>query len=312
MDNFEDFEDLFDFNPLLAYGEQTINHILKCRRLMENELFIDRLLKTLGIAQAIDLYPPRSNQDLRDLHLQIIESTSPDHHKQSILYYILRDITGKDAQPASTFAKAVFLPERYRIFMDGIWFLDHANFAKALDYLTEPVLIPTFPEELLYTLCIHPEQRDEKLSLAYYYTVSPAITSPKVLNVFFPFLVRAGVTEAFFWARKQGESRHRMLFEQLISIVLGGKEGEERARRSVEMIHLPFNEKEEVWFEAYLSEGKGGDLPGAEDTLSVRKMVTGQASAIADSATGFGFKNNDGMDWSSLGSSFEHGSMTAR
>lgn len=49
MDDFEVFEELFSFDPIFAYNEQTINRILKCRRSMENELFIDRLLKTLGI-----------------------------------------------------------------------------------------------------------------------------------------------------------------------------------------------------------------------------------------------------------------------
>ncbi|KAL8718966.1 MAG: hypothetical protein Q9225_003959 [Loekoesia sp. 1 TL-2023] len=305
MDNFEIFEDLFAFDPDYGYSEQTIDKILKCRRSMENELFIDRLLKTLGIAQAIRTYPPRSNQDLRDLHDQIIQSPSPDHHKQSVLYYILKDIPDKDAQPSSTFAKAVFLPERYRIFMDGIWFLDRAKFAKALDYLTEPVLIPTFPKEILYTLCVHPDQRDEKLPLAYYYTVSPAITSPRVLEAFFSVLARSSVTEAFFWARRQGEANYRGLFEQLISSVLDGAEGEDRARRSVELIHLPFSREEEIWFESYLTDGKGRDLSGAEDTLAVRKMVTGRAGTNADQGKGFRGKKAGGTDWSSLASSYE-------
>ncbi|KAI4137550.1 MAG: hypothetical protein L6R39_007221 [Caloplaca ligustica] len=257
MDQFEDFEEVFAFDPLFAYGEQKISKTLKCRRWMENELCIDRLLKTLEVEHAIDLYPPRSNQDLRDLHLQIVQSPSLDHHVQSVLYYILRDVSDKDSQQASAFAKAVFLPERYRIFMDGIWYLDHAKFAKALDYLTEPMLIPTFAEKIMSTLCTHPEQHDDKLPLAYYYTVSPAITSPNVIEVFFSALAKVSVTEAFFWARKQGGSSHRRLFEQLIGAVLDGKEGEDRAGRSVELIHLPFSKEEETWFGAYLSDGKG-------------------------------------------------------
>lgn len=330
MDNFEDFEGLFQFDPIFAYNEQTINKIRKCRRSMDNELFIDRLLTTLGIAQglhtspspccpqltvslgvALSLYPPPSNQDLRDLHLQIIESPSPDHHKQSVLYYILKDIAEKDAQHASAFAKAVFLPERYRIFMDGIWNLDRARFAKALDYLTEPVLIPTFPEEIMYTLCTHPDQHDEKLPLAYYYTVSPAITSRKVQRVFFSILAKASVTEALFWTRKQSGSCHRTLFEQLIGAVLDGNEGDDRARRSMELIHLPFCKEEELWFESHLSGGDGRDLPGAEEILSVRKIATGQTGAVAGSGRSFEAKSNDGMDWSSLGSSYDRGSMTA-
>lgn len=196
--------------------------------------------------------------------------------------------------------------------MDGIWYLDHAKFAKALDYLTEPMLIPTFAEKIMSTLCTHPEQHDDKLPLAYYYTVSPAITSPNVIEVFFSALAKVSVTEAFFWARKQGGSSHRRLFEQLIGAVLDGKEGEDRAGRSVELIHLPFSKEEETWFGAYLSDGKGRGLPGAEDTLSVRRIVVGRPGAVAQSGGGFGSKNHDSMDWSSLGSSFEQGSMTAR
>ncbi|KAL8928499.1 MAG: hypothetical protein Q9208_001733 [Pyrenodesmia sp. 3 TL-2023] len=314
MDNYDDFEEVFAFDPLFAYGEQTINKILKCRaRSIGHELFMDRLLKTLGLDEANDLYPPRSNQDLRDLHLQIIESPSPAHHKQSVLYYILKDIPHKDVHSsASAFAKAVFLPERYRIFMDGIYHLDRAQFPKALDYLTEPVLIPTFPEEIMYTLCTHPEQRDEQLPLVYYYTVSPAITSPKVVAVFFSVLAKASVTEAFFWARKQGASSHRSLFEQLINDVLDGPEGEDRARKSVELIHLPFSGEEEIWFDAYLGQGRGKNLPGAEDTLSVRRTITSRSAVIADSDKGLGAKSSDGMDWSSLGSSFERGSISVK
>lgn len=51
MKDFEQFDDVFDFDPNYAYKEQTINQIIRYRRAMEDELFIDRLLKTLGIKQ---------------------------------------------------------------------------------------------------------------------------------------------------------------------------------------------------------------------------------------------------------------------
>ncbi|KAL9591555.1 MAG: hypothetical protein Q9179_007606, partial [Wetmoreana sp. 5 TL-2023] len=279
----EDFKSLFAFDPDFAYGEQTIHKIQKCRRRMENELFIDRLLKTLSIKESTNLYPPRSNRDLRDLHREIIESPSPDHHKQSVLYYILRDIpSDKDTEPASSFAKSVFLPEKYRIFIDGIWFLDRGKFEKALEFLTEPVLIPTFPEEIIYTLCTHPDQHDIRLPLAYYYTVMPAVTSSKVLEALFTNMAKTSVTEAFFWSRKQGASIHQKLFEQLISIVLDTPEGEDRARRSVELIYLPFEKEEERWFEAYLTDGEGRKIPRAKDALGVRGLAIGRTSATTD------------------------------
>ena len=71
-------------------------------------------------------YPPRSHNDLKKLHHSIISSVSPDHHKQSLLYYILKDIPNSGV--AEGFAQAAYLPEKYRIFIDGIWLLDRKQF----------------------------------------------------------------------------------------------------------------------------------------------------------------------------------------
>ncbi|KAI4228266.1 MAG: hypothetical protein L6R36_001769 [Xanthoria steineri] len=310
MAEFENFDVLFASDRSFAYGEQTITQILKSRRAAHNELLIDKLLKTLGVARPQDLYPPRSNQSLRNLHSQIIESASPDHHKQSLLYYIVKD-TQDHHTTSSDFARAAFLPQKYRVFIDGIWLLDRGDFENALGYLTEPVLIPTFPEEIIYLLCTHPNQQDDKLPLAYYYTVSPAVTSPRVIEAFFAKLAMNSVTEALSWCRQYDEPSHRKLFEQLIHLVLSGPEGENRARRSVELIHLPFSQEEEAWFESYLTDGEGKDLYGAKDAYKVRTVATGKCNAIAGRADAYGDKSDHLMDWSSLGSSYEQGSMTS-
>lgn len=113
------------------------------------------------------------------------------------------------------------------------------------------------------------------------------------------------MTETFFFARRQGEPNHRKLFEILVASVLEGKEGENRARRSVELIHLPFTKDEEAWFEAYLDDGRGKNLSGAADTLEMRKMVTGRAPANEGQGKGFARRKNGGSEWSSLASSYE-------
>ena len=318
MEELEDFDNVFEFDPGFAYSEHTITKIVENRRLMENTLFIDRLLAALGIEKGLPgrcifsregttnnfvrvgsvVYPPRSNRDLRDLHEQIIDSGSPDHHIYSVLYYILKDVPDREQQPAVTFAKSVYLPQKYRIFIDGIWLLDRGKFERALDFLTEPILIPTFPEEILYTLCKHPEQKDPSLPLLYYHTVSPAIRSRKVLETFFSVFAVVSVTEAFYFARKQFEPQHQQLFEQLIGSVLGGKEGEKRADRSVELVHLPLNEDEEAWFEEYLTDGMGRNLPGAKDTLIIRAIASRKTSDILKDGNDLGERKINGMDWS--------------
>ncbi|KAI4257544.1 MAG: hypothetical protein LQ352_001609 [Teloschistes flavicans] len=308
-----DFAEVFAFDPIFAYGEQTINKIVKSRRSMDNELFIDLLLKTLNIQGPSDVYPPKSNQDLRKLHRQILKSPSPAHHQQSLLYYILKDVPSLDkhtASPASTFAKSVHLPRKYRIFIDGIWLMDRGKFKEALDHLTEPVLIPTFPDKIISTLCTHRDRADKDLALAYYHTVKPAIESYKVLETLFSRMAASGVAESFFWSRRHPDPFRRKLFEQLVKEVLDAPEGEERARRSVELIYLPFDAEEEGWFEEFLTEGKGRSIPRAKDALRVRAIATGRGGALVDQGSGGlrGEGGGGGMEWS--GSSFEHGLMT--
>lgn len=51
MEEFEQFEAVFGFRPDIAYDHQTVDHVLRNRRALENELFFDRLLKALGVSQ---------------------------------------------------------------------------------------------------------------------------------------------------------------------------------------------------------------------------------------------------------------------
>ena len=69
-------------------------------------------------------YPAESHEDLRYLHEQIISSSSPEHHKHSALYYLLKDLQKYRHQSPRDFANASYLPGKYRTFIDGIWYLD--------------------------------------------------------------------------------------------------------------------------------------------------------------------------------------------
>jgi len=67
---------------------------------------------------------------LRDLHEAIVKSDGADHHKISILYYILLDFdapTGRRDYSA-VFEKAAYLPEKYAIYMRGLWNMDRLEF----------------------------------------------------------------------------------------------------------------------------------------------------------------------------------------
>ena len=72
----------------------------------------------------LDVYPAESHKKLRFLHEQIISSSSPDHYKHSVLYYLLKDLQRYSHQTPKDFANASYLPTKYRAFIDGIWQLD--------------------------------------------------------------------------------------------------------------------------------------------------------------------------------------------
>ena len=87
------------------------------------------------VAEATRLYPPKSGSELRKLHEQIIKSSSPDHHKLAVLYYIRRDFPSSGRQAAEKFTKTFNLPGRYKILVDGLWYLDRSKFEVSPDYL---------------------------------------------------------------------------------------------------------------------------------------------------------------------------------
>ena len=171
---------------------------------------------------------------------------------------------------------------------------------RALDYLAEPALTPTFPEEILYTLCRYTPQDDVTLLIAYYQTVSPSIKSGKVLESYILTLCRASITEAFYFSRTHGELNHRVLFEKLITFVHANSSGATKANRGVELISLPLDEDEEAWFNEYLNDGKGSTLPGATDTLIMRGISTGRPDSNLQHRRRASSQKIGGINWETL------------
>jgi hypothetical protein len=155
MAPWEEFDTTFSFKEDCTYDTKVIDQILSNRQALDNLLFIDRLLKVLGIdagdtqsllafkcmtlilfGQASRAYPPRSNQSLRSLYEQIVASSSPNHHKQSVIYYLLRDCRQSgDGDPSLQFARRCYLSEKYRLLINGLWHMDRLEFKVGLDCL---------------------------------------------------------------------------------------------------------------------------------------------------------------------------------
>jgi hypothetical protein len=170
----------------------------------------------------------------------------------------------------------------------------------ALEYLTEPTLIPTYPEEILYTLCRHAPENDPSLPLAYYHTVSPGLSSGKVLEALFLVLCRSSLAEAFFFSRTQDEATHHKLFQKLVSFVHAGSKDGSKAMRGATLISLPLNEVEETWLNEYLKDGEGKKLRGASDTIIMRGLIKGDLGFLEDNSEDFSVEKINGVNWSHL------------
>lgn len=262
---------------------------------------------------------------MRTLHEAITTANAPDHHKLSLLYYVLLDCdaTTRQLQYSDAFEAKTFLPRKYQIYMKGLWHMDHLEFEvmsphpcetiiyllnlqTALQYLTYPSLIPTFPEEILEVLVHHAKLDDMTLPLAYYYTVQPALTSPIALENLFSAIARTSVTEAFYFSRGQADNSRRHMFQLLISAVLQDLASENVAERGVELVNLPLDREEEIWFRDYLTYGEGRNLRRASDTLMMRKI--GAASFTeALSVQGISSKRIGGLSWGMMKDGIQDG-----
>ncbi|KAJ5153074.1 uncharacterized protein N7482_009552 [Penicillium canariense] len=306
MAQWEDFNHIFSFNKKYSYDAKVVDQILSNRKALGNQLFADRLLGLAGIKGVTKVYPPKTNADLRSLIEHIVSSELDIHHKQALIYYILKDCRSAP-DTASQFAQECHLPEKYRLFIEGLWNMDRLEFRRAIEFLAEPSLIPTFPDEILFALTLSQlPKHDDSLAIAYYLTAAPPLATKKVQQAFFETLCRSNVTEAFYFTRKYDDHQRRSYLEQLVEFVHKTPAGQTRSKRAMELVGLPLSEDEEGWFEDALLRGGASSFPGAKDTVMMRRLATGQMDELGPELESLGGKKVDGLNWDTLRESMRH------
>ncbi|KIX00674.1 uncharacterized protein Z518_09739 [Rhinocladiella mackenziei CBS 650.93] len=295
MLNWQDFDAVFQPKPDYSLDHKSVEAIIKHRKEFGDQLFFDRIWTSIGLTRpSRNIYPPRSNQDLRSLWAKIVYSPAADEQKLALLYYILRDC--RQLPNADTnFARRTYLPQKYQLLVAGLWELDHGQFSRALEHLTDPSLTPTFADDILLALLQHPKC-DSSLATAYYVAVSPPLKDPAALEAYFRLLVANNLVEAYYFAQKQDDARHKILFEKLVVSVHQDKPGDARAERATLLIGIPFTREEDVWFEDCLLHGSGSKLLGARDSVMARRIATGKPTNTADLNCLKG-ENLGGIDW---------------
>jgi hypothetical protein len=230
-----------------------------------------------------------------------VDSAAPEYQKHALLFYILKDcrsLTNADIN----FASQVYLPRRYEIVMTGLWELDHCQFSRALEHLTDPSISPTFPDEILLTLIRHPKC-DNSLAMAYFKTVSPPLLNEQALNAYFDVLLcHTSVVEAYRYSQSQPDAKHKALFERLIVTVHLEPADAARADRALCLLSLPFSEEEEEWFEECLLTGRGAKCPGATDSVTMRHIATSKELFAFDRQSG---TRINGLNWDNIHSSMQ-------
>ncbi|KAK8087717.1 hypothetical protein PG997_002678 [Apiospora hydei] len=281
MIDYTNFDRVFGSMDGFPYGRKALQEADNHRRTLGGVLFIDKVLAALGFAKASKMYPPKSEAVLRDLHEQITKSGSiEDHHKLSVIFYILLDF---DEDQADSFAHRAGVPTKYQIFMRGLWNMDHQAYAVALEHLAHPSLQAEFADDIVTTLVRHgsPDE-DYTLPLAYFHTVQPVLKSLLAIELLFDAMVRSNVSEALAFSRTRPDAMREQLFQRLVADVLDERRGAETAERACELAALPFDAVEEGWFTTFLTTGAGKKLKVAKDTLMMRQIAVGQVSSAGE------------------------------
>ncbi|KAF2176344.1 hypothetical protein K469DRAFT_678690 [Zopfia rhizophila CBS 207.26] len=305
MLDIDDFDAVFRGN---IYSKGLIDEIEGNRFLLGGKLFFDRLLELLQI-KVQRLYPPKSDQQLRELHQRIVNAPTALHNKHCLLFYVLRDFTNsyhEHTEISAVFGGLIHLEKRFWTFLEGLWALDHLNLETAVGYLTHPTIIPTFPDEIILALLKHKPRDitddDHILPMAYYNSAKPPLDNEEAKKEFVKYMANRNVTETFYWIRARQEYERRHLFEILVEETLDrytSDKLEERSARATELVGLPFDEEEERWFEEFLTEGKCRNINGARDTIMVRRIATGRLKDAANDGKLRG-KKWDRVNWDIL------------
>ncbi|KFA70617.1 hypothetical protein S40285_04703 [Stachybotrys chlorohalonatus IBT 40285] len=277
MASLEDYQAVFSPKLQWPYDRKAIQGIESHRTTYEGYLFVDRVLRALGILKG-KTYPPKTDNALQQLHQQICEANMTMHHKLSIFYYVLLDFDAANPKhspsPSESFASKYGMPQSYQTFMLGLWYMDKSEFDTALEYIAHPSLIPDFADEIILALTRYASDgEDYSLALSYFYTVQPILKSSIALESLFEAIATTSMSEALVYSRTHPEHTREMLFRQLIAFALRSQTNEEVQRRTSELVFSTLDSTEEAWLEDYLSTDNSHTSKKSKDTLLVRRII---------------------------------------
>ncbi|CAI6338924.1 unnamed protein product [Periconia digitata] len=320
MIDVEDYDDVFKGK---SYSDGLVSDIEESQHVHHGCTFFERLLNLLKINSRHSgrkIYPPKQEKDLRELHSRIASAPITLHYKHCLILYLLKDITpsNHDTNLSEAFAMSVHLEPSFWTFIEGIWELDHLQYENAVMHLTHPSIIQTFADDILLALLRRRDRSgsfklelgDDTLPMAYFNCADPPLEGEAVRIQFTKYMAVRNVSETYHWIRSRPENEQKQLLEALVEQTFhtGHQQSESypTVDRAVELAGLPFDEEEEKWLEAFLTEGRGRMLPGAEDTIIMRRLANGNFRDVAGQKGPKGRKI-DGVTWDLLRNGVKRG-----
>ena len=152
-------------------------------------------------------------------------------------------------------------------------------------------------DDILLVLLRH-HKCDNTLAMAYYTTVRPPLRNQETGDSLFELLIETNVTEAYNFARQN--PNHQRMFETLVTLIHEEDRDDARALRALQLIGLPFTEEEETWFEECLLHGSAAKLPGAKDSVLMRRLVKGRMQSGSSAVDRLKGSKIDGVNWEDI------------
>lgn len=120
------------------------------------------------------------------------------------------------------------------------------------------------------------------------------------MESYFQLLLHTNVVEAYKFTQKQDMSPRRTMFERMLKFVLDERSSPTKAQRTTLVLSLPLSADEEAWFEDFLLQGDGSDLPGARDSVIMRRLSLGRSIDGMGNLSGFRGTKMNGLDWDDI------------
>ncbi|TPX67549.1 hypothetical protein SpCBS45565_g03770 [Spizellomyces sp. 'palustris'] len=225
------------------YQPKDRERILKMRERLDNELFFDGLLATIGI-NGKDLYPPKDAQQLRDLYDAITTADTTSTQKNCLIMYLIKDWkNGNDLE----FSNSRFVSQSPYKRICGFWDMDHGLIQEGVQCLGWPGVKPEFPEKIIKALIMHGMPWDAR---AFIQAVKPDFTTDSAIRLHMTVLLATNLLEAFRYQRRyQNHHIGDLLWHQLLHYCF--QNGTIAKSLACEFLQLPINQYEESLLASY-------------------------------------------------------------